>query len=282
MKPHQCFYPITVLLGIRSLIGILSLLGLGTLPVKADAACAIVFDSASAIATNPIKAIGVTFSHTVSGTKTLLLVQVYIQAIGATDTVKTATYAGETMIMAMAIQDSKGGLGSLETWYLVNPTPGTNNVIVTINDTKARFLNVGAVSYQGVDQITPIGAMTTVNHQASNIFHQVMLTSTQAKSLIADMVVTNNTEPITPGVGQTRRWAEGDNGPVTGKGIRRSWSKGIGNLIHGRIGWSEGDELATTAVGQYTMNYAAGTAHTADMEAIEIIPAKCNTPTNTP
>ncbi len=282
VKPRRCFQLINPSLGIRSLTGILSLLFWGTLPVQADAACAIAFDSASAISTKPVKATGVTFSHTVSGTKTFLLVQVYIQANGATDTVKTATYAGETMVMAMAIQDARGGLGSLETWYLVNPTPGTNDVIVTINDTKARFLHVGAVSYQGVDQTTPIGAMTTVNHQAANIFHSITLTTTQANSLIAEMFAANNTEGVTSGEGQTPRWLEGDNGATAGKGIRRNWSKGIGNLIHGRMGWSEGDELATTVAGPYTMSYTAGTAHTAAMEALEIIPVKCNTPTYTP
>src|ERR1017187_2894022 len=100
VKPYRCFRPIIIPLGIRNLIGILSLLCLGTLPVKASAACAIVFDSASSIATNPVKATGVTFSHTVSGTKTFLLVQVFIRGNGAADRVKTATYAGETMLMA--------------------------------------------------------------------------------------------------------------------------------------------------------------------------------------
>src|SRR5579872_5467321 len=213
------------------------------------AACGVVFDSATTFTTGGGTATNATFAHTVNGANTLLLVQVAIQAIGATDTVNTVTYAGVTLTRAVSIQWNPTGttVGSLETWYLVNPIPGTNNVFVQINDATGQVLHIGAISYQGVDQSTPIGAVTTVG-QISAAAHSVTLTTTQANSLMVDMFGVFTTDGITVGTGQTQRWLEGADNPNNS---------------------TEGDELPTTTAGNYTMSYTVATAHSAAMAAVE-------------
>ncbi|MBI2612527.1 VCBS repeat-containing protein [Candidatus Kaiserbacteria bacterium] len=86
----------------------------------------------------------VELSKTVSATSTLLLVQI------DSPFVSTVKYAGVDMTFAT----STGGVG---TWYLTNPTSGSNNVVVTFSPNSGGY--VSAVSYTGTDTVNPIGAM---------------------------------------------------------------------------------------------------------------------------
>jgi hypothetical protein len=187
----------------------------------------------------------------VSGTNTLLLVQVVIQAHGPADTVSSATYNGIALTRAIKDQDTSSNHGTLETWYLVNPPTGTNNVVVAIADTVAQVLHVGAISYKGVNQSTPIGATNSLNQGTLVSSHSISLATTSAGSLVVDLCESYSATGtvITPGAGQNQRWTRTDNFPT------------------------EVDDLATTTAGTYTMSYTTGTqAHSADMEAVEIIP----------
>ncbi len=187
-----------------------------------------------------------TFSHTVSGTNTLLLVQVYIQANGSSDTVKNLTFNGTAMTLVLQDRDTRSGTGDLETWRLVNPASGTHNVVVTINDTTARVLHAGALSYRGVNQSSPIGA-NTFSDQGSSTSHSLSLTTTSTNSLLVGMCTSYGTGTgITPGSGQLQKWLQTDNNET------------------------EGDDKATSTAGSYNLSYNLSSSHSADLLAVEV------------
>ncbi len=82
-----------------------------------------------------------TFSHTCTGSNLILFVGV------RTDVAVTGvTYAGVAMTKLNEI--SNGGIASF--WYLINPSTGANNVVVT--GAGAGYQQCAAVSYTGVKQ----------------------------------------------------------------------------------------------------------------------------------
>src|SRR5262249_26890229 len=94
--------------------------------------------------TQNTNASSVTFPKSVSATSTLLIVHI------TSSLVSGATYAGVTMTAA-----TSSGQGTI--YYLVNPTSGTNNVVVSFSSA-AQSLG-SAISYTGTDTTNPIGAI---------------------------------------------------------------------------------------------------------------------------
>lgn len=73
----------------------------------------------------------VSYSHTVTGSNTLLVVWVGIwQDVGGTGTVSSIDYNGTALTSAIASFRSSNMAG--EMWYLVNPTTGANTLSVTV------------------------------------------------------------------------------------------------------------------------------------------------------
>ena len=218
--------------------------------------CPISFDSATTITAT---ANAVTFSHTVSGSNPFLLVQVSIQS--SSRQVIWATYNGVTMSMAVTNQDITNG-GEVETWYLANPVTGTNNVAVSVRGGSSKVLHVGAVSYNGVNQTSPIGATSTINNTSGGGSYPITITTTKANSYIAAMCMSYPSgKAITLGTGQNTRWLETDNDETVG------------------------EDKATTTTGSYVLSHSlSGSSTGGTLEAVEIIGASCATytPTNTP
>ena len=206
--------------------------------------CGVVFDSTTDTSVTGTSA---TFSHTVSGTNTLLLVQVCIEANGAKDTVKSVTYNGTALTPVLRDHDTSGsGRGDLEAWRLVNPALGTHNVVVTINDATPQVLHVGALSYKGVNQASPIGASSSVN-QPSNTSHGLSLMTTAMNSLLVSMCTSYSTGvEITPGIRQIQKWLKTDNNET------------------------EGDDKPAPNKGSNTLSYTLSSSHSADILAVEV------------
>ena len=205
--------------------------------------CGVAFATATATS---LTATSATFSYTVSGTNTLLLVQVYIEANGTSDVVNTVTFNGTALTRIVQDRDTTSGHGDLETWRLVNPASGTHNVVVSISDTTARVLHIGAISYTGVNQTSPIGASTSLN-QAAATSHSISLTTTTANSLVVGMCTSYGTGVgITPGTGQVQKWVKTDNNET------------------------EGDDKAAPTAGSTSLSYTLASSQSADMEVVEI------------
>jgi len=102
-----------------------------------------------------------TFSHTVGASLSngILLVPVTTRnAAGNANLdgmVTGVTYAGTALTKLQISEYTAATPVKGELWYLVNPTSGANNVIVSTVGTTS-FLDAGASSFSGVDQAMPI------------------------------------------------------------------------------------------------------------------------------
>jgi uncharacterized repeat protein (TIGR01451 family) len=100
-----------------------------------------------------------TLAHTVgAGNNRILLVSAHLNIRNSTGTtVSGVTYGGVPMTLLDAITDT-GDETRTDVWYLLNPTVGTANVIMTAGGITAGqnvLAVLGAVSFSGVDQAQP-------------------------------------------------------------------------------------------------------------------------------
>jgi hypothetical protein len=114
-----------------------------------------------------------TFSKTVSSTSTLLTVHAFAGGITG------VTYAGVSM--TNAISTAQG-----TTWYLVNPSSGTHDVVVNMSPGAA--ILASAVSYTGTDTTNPIGATATSSNQGATSNPSLNITTTNDNSVIDDNI----------------------------------------------------------------------------------------------
>ena len=126
----------------------------------------------------------VTFSHTTT-TATgdrLMLVGVSMDANGG-ETVNSVTYGAQSLTL---VGSRVGGSAPvrIEIWQLINPNAGTANVVVNLSG-NADGVSVGATTFTGVDQTTPLGtfvsAIGTSNAPTVNV-------SSAAGELVYDVV----------------------------------------------------------------------------------------------
>lgn len=184
---------------------LLSLSGTGSEPVLA-----ITFDAASSVVsdTTPI-----TLAHTVGiiGGNRLLRVSVsFVQ--DASQTVASVTYAGQSMIKKG--DATNAGQARAELWYLINPSTGLNNIVVTMS--AAAEVIVGADSYYEVNQVTPFGTIVTAT--GTTLAATVDVSSATDELVIDVYAKKNTTEAVSVGAGQTSRWNTSNVGTNGGYG----------------------------------------------------------------
>jgi hypothetical protein len=93
-----------------------------------------------------------TYSHTSSGYKGILIVGVTIGTGG--HAVTGVTYGGVAMTLAVSINNGVvANHRPVYIYYLVNPTPGTANVVVSLNGSE--YISSYAASYSGINKKTP-------------------------------------------------------------------------------------------------------------------------------
>src|SRR5262249_41824734 len=97
-----------------------------------------------------------TVSKTVSASSTLLTVHIVPGGYAT-----SVTYAG----VAMTLASTTGGT---ETWYLINPTSGTNNVVM--NFSTAIKPQGSVVSYTGTDTSNPLGTIAKNNGASGDTY----------------------------------------------------------------------------------------------------------------
>ncbi len=171
----------------------------------------------------------VTFSHTVTSTgNRLMLVGVAMDA-NAGPAVSSVTYSGQSLTL---VGSRVGGSAPvrIEIWQLVNPTSGTADVVVTLSS-NADGVSVGATTFTGVDQTTPLGtfasAIGTSNTPSVNV-------SSALGELVYDVVAGKNSGTLAAGSGQTGLWDVNASGQSRGAAsteagaasVTMSWNKG--------------------------------------------------------
>ncbi|MFQ5552265.1 MAG: hypothetical protein ACE5EW_00835 [Thermoplasmata archaeon] len=110
------------------------------------------------------------------------------------------TYNG-VGLMQLVNYSEAGDNAHVELWYLVAPTTGANDIVVSQNG--ANDVVGGATSWTGVDQSTPFGPTATANGTASPATVDVTSASNE---VVVDVVGTRNAATVTEGLGQTQRW----------------------------------------------------------------------------
>ena len=101
-----------------------------------------------------------TFSHNVgAGSNRLLIVQAHVLKVGTNTFLGASgvTYNGVSMTRIAAAGSTRSGT---DFWYLINPASGTNDVVVTYNESVG-FFHGDAISFNGVHQTLAIGEFGT-------------------------------------------------------------------------------------------------------------------------
>ena len=151
-----------------------------------------------AVATTTGDAASFTFALTVAGADRFLRVGVHWRTTSIT--VSGITYAGVALTRLGGATVSVNR--AVDYWYLIAPTTGTNNVVVTMS-AAARTV-VGAISRTGVHQTTPLGTAAT----ASGTSTAPSVTVTSATDELVDDALTASVAGavLTAGTGQTERY----------------------------------------------------------------------------
>lgn len=175
----------------------------GTDPYQADVTIAgagtgnPVPDATSSETSGSVQVPDLTWSHTVSGVNRFLVVQVSMEA---GKTVTGITYNGIAMSLSIAIE---GATTRSETWYLVAPSLGTHDIVVTFSADS--YCCAGAESWANVDQTTPIG--DTSSATGTSLAPSVVVNTLYDNSVVTDGLSTAATPIVyTVGAGQVENW----------------------------------------------------------------------------
>jgi hypothetical protein len=163
---------------------------------------------------------GDSWSHTVSGANTILIVGVAINQAG-TESVSSVTFNGRAFTLIGTA--TRSGQSRVELWYQVAPDTGTHAVQVLLN-TAARFV-AGATSYNMVDQTTPLGAFAGANGNSKAA--SVNVTSEPGDLVVDIMGYDDSSTYETIGAGQTLQWTDTtSNGSATLNAVGASSTEG--------------------------------------------------------
>ncbi|MGB8832158.1 MAG: C25 family cysteine peptidase [Candidatus Sulfotelmatobacter sp.] len=109
------------------------------------------------------KTLTVAHTTTTTGKNLLMLVGVSMNITSApTTTVTGVTYNG-TALKSLGSQNDAGNTRRVEMWYLLAPSTGNNNVIVSVDIPVTQTVGVvaGAVTFTGADQTKPVGTFVS-------------------------------------------------------------------------------------------------------------------------
>jgi hypothetical protein len=172
----------------------------------------------------------VSFSHDVSGSDRVLMVGVSMSNPGAR-TVSSITYDGQALSF-VGSENNSNDKSRIEIWSLVAPNTGTNNLVVTLSGANGDGFVVGAMTFTGVDQDTPLGTFSSASgHSAGG---STVVSSAAGELVFSTLnIQTTANDDLIPGAGQTEHWDlhqnRADGGGSTAPGaasVTMSWSFG--------------------------------------------------------
>jgi VCBS repeat-containing protein len=114
-------------------------------------------------------------------------------------------------------------------YYITNPSSGTNTITVTMSANNGSY-QAAAVSLEGVNETSPIGATNTKSGSATD--KTITITTTQANSYLVDCMGTISGRH-TEGIGQTNLFAGGSGGTN-----RRASYKGVSAAEEYTMSWT--------------------------------------------
>jgi uncharacterized repeat protein (TIGR01451 family) len=192
----------------------------------------VAFDSATSVGQHVAAGTTtVTLAHTTAaGSNRVLVVGISMNIANNTGaTVSGVTYNGVALTQAGAHND--GGLTRrVEIWYLVAPSTGLNNVIVTVNlpgGTGVLGVVVGAATFTGADQTIPIRSFLSADAAAGNLA-SLNLTSAYG-DMVVDTLATGGDRTVTTfGPSQTAQWNLNSTAAISPPDVRGTGSTRAG------------------------------------------------------
>lgn len=176
------------------------------------------FDVASACTSG--SAASFTWQHTVgNGPNRLLLVDVSIRS-NLSQRVLGVQFAGQALTLAGYI--ANGSNVRAETWRLINPPTGANDVVVTL--TAAASAVCGASSFSGVDQITPLGSKATGSGNSTTPSKAV---SSVTNQVVHDTLAALNGVTAKAGKDQTELWNQAVGATVGGAASTKAGASSV-------------------------------------------------------
>ncbi|MGB5260438.1 MAG: DUF4347 domain-containing protein, partial [Gammaproteobacteria bacterium] len=144
-----------------------------------------------------------TVSHTTSGTETLMIVGVSMDAqTGAS--VTGVTYNGSALSLLGTVQDT-GSNVRVELWQMVAPADGTHDVVVSFSQAMTEGGIAGIMTFNGVDQTTPLGGFASA--QGIGTTASVNVSAAVGDMVFSTMGVDGSTDDVlNPAAGQTEYW----------------------------------------------------------------------------
>ncbi|MCX6049084.1 MAG: hypothetical protein NT075_28620, partial [Chloroflexi bacterium] len=148
------------------------------------------------------------------------------------ETVSSVTYNGQTMTSVGTDQIASGTPdGRVYIFYLLNPPTGSHNLVVTWSSALNQGGVVGAVTYAGVDQTTPLGAFNSASGTSATPGATIV---SAANELVFGVVGGRTTSDFTVTGGGTSLWsARPFSGQTAGAGQSRT-----GASPNVALGWS--------------------------------------------
>ncbi len=172
----------------------------------------------------------ITISHaTGNGANRLMLVGVSLFDGGHNLQVNSVTYGGQNLTFVGGRRDSSDSV-RCEIWRLTSPPSGTANVVVTLNGS-SDGIAAGVVTFNGVDQITPLGSFNSAQGMSPT---PSVTVSSGSGQLVFDTVAFKDGLSLNVGANQTQRWSGADgNNKLRGAGstepgaasVTMSWSE---------------------------------------------------------
>lgn len=199
MKPTFTF-------SLKNFLTVFLILGAGS-HLKAQ----VTVDAVSTAATGAgVNATSLTWAHTTAGTNRLLVVTCAADG-GTVHTTNLITYNGVALTKADAI--TGGESTRSEIWYLVNPPVGTYNIVWSHSASEG-LVGYG-ISFNGVDQTTPVGTALTGNNGNVAATSSTLSPTAADGDMVIDVISTDDVA-VTVGSSQTQRNNVGANGFVAG------------------------------------------------------------------
>lgn len=216
----------------------------------------VVGTAASANSGQTVSTYSFAYNSGTTGSNRILMVGISYRN-GDSETVSAATYGGQAMTQVGTAQVSANTApdGRIYIYYLLNPPTGSNTLQVNWNSALDQGSVIGAVTYAGVDQTTPLRAFAS----ASGISTAPAATVTSAANDLVFGIVSGRTTSnyALAGSGGTSLWsARPFNGQTAGAGQSKT---GAASSV--TLNWS-GSSAEWVAGGVALRPAAAGTPTT--------------------
>ncbi len=164
------------------------------------------------------------FSHTIATqSERILMAGVSIDSRSTIDSDLTATYDGIAMTFLSRRRGASGVDATVYVFFLLNPSTGANNIVVTNQTASTLAMVAGAESLYGANQDDPIGDIASGTGTDGT---PTATATTVSGDFLLAVVAVEGTSTIAAGTNETERWDDEQSTDVTGAGYTQAGADG--------------------------------------------------------